>query len=155
MCGFTLDYWVARKTRSGSEAQPEHRLPPLVFGGLILPIGLFLYGWTADAHVQWMAPIIGTGILGLGLIATTIPVQSYLVDAFGIHAASAIAASTVVRNISGAVLPLAGPPLYNKLGLGWGNSVLGFIALAFTPVPLLLMKFGERLRSRDMRKIEK
>lgn len=142
----TLDYWVTKSTKAGGEAKPEQRLSPVIFGGVILPIGLFLYGWTANGRVQWMAPIIGTGILGLGLIATTIPVKTYLVDAFGIYAASAIAASTVVQNISGAILPLAGPPLYNTLGLGWGNSVLGFIALAFIPVPLLLLRFGERLR---------
>lgn len=34
--------------------------------------------------------------------------QMYLVDAFNIYAASALAAITVVRSIFGAVLPLAG-----------------------------------------------
>jgi len=71
-----------------------------------------------------------------------------LVDAFPVHAASASAAGSILRSIAGAVVPLAGPPLYRALNLGWGNSLLGFIAMAFLPVPLLLMKFGARSRTR-------
>jgi hypothetical protein len=113
-----------------------------------------MYGWTVQAHVHWVAPIIATGVLGAGLCATMIPASSYLVDSFGIHAASAMAGSIVIRNIFGALLPLAGPPLYSRLNYGWGNSVLGFIALVFVPVPLLMIRYGERLRSLDTREVE-
>ena len=125
-----------------------------MLGGLILPASLFVYGWTARASIHWIVPIIATGILGFGLTLTTIPANSYLVDAFGIHAASAIAANLVLRNIFWAVLPLAGPPLYSNLGLGWGNSTLGFIALAFLRVPLILMRYGEQIRSWEGRTVE-
>lgn len=37
--------------------------------------------------------------------------------------------------------------MYDRLGLGWGNSVLGFIALAFGSVPWLFFKYGETLRN--------
>jgi hypothetical protein len=74
--------------------------------------------------------------------------QTYLVDAFTRYAASAIAANTVLRSLVGALLPLSGLRLYNKLGLGWGNSVLGFIALALVPVPVLFAIYGERIRKR-------
>ncbi len=87
-------------------------------------------------------------------MATLIPASSYLVDAFGIHAASAMAGSIILRNVTGTFFPLAGPGLYGRLGYGWGNSLLGFIALAFVPVPLLLMGYGGRLRSLDKRKGE-
>jgi hypothetical protein len=100
-------------------------------------------------NVHWIAPIIGTGIVGLGLIFTLTPGQTYLVDAFGIHSASAVAATLVMRNAFGTVLPLAGPGLYKKLGYGWGNSVLGFIVLAFIPTPLFLILFGSRIRARE------
>lgn len=70
----------------------------------------------------------------------------YLVDTFTIYAASALAANTVMRSIAGAVLPLAGLPMYDALGMGWGNSLLGFIALALVPAPWLFMKYGEYLR---------
>jgi hypothetical protein len=68
------------------------------------------------------------------------------VDAFTIYAASALAANTVARSIAGAVLPLAGLKLYERLGLGWGNSLLGFIALVLIPVPFVILRYGEYLR---------
>lgn len=73
-------------------------------------------------------------------------IQTYLVDAFTLHAASALAANTVLRSAVGALLPLAGPPMYASLGLGWGNSVLGFLAVAMIPMPFLFIKYGESIR---------
>jgi hypothetical protein len=70
------------------------------------------------------------------------------VDSFGAEAAaSALAANLLVRSPFGAFLGLVAAPLYDKLGLGWGNSVLGFITLAFTPVPWLFYRYGETLRT--------
>lgn len=48
--------------------KPEYRLPLLKVGGLFLPAGLFIYGWTADYAVHWIAPIIGTSLVGLAMI---------------------------------------------------------------------------------------
>lgn len=45
--------------------KPEYRLPPLKYGGLLLPVGLFIYGWTAEYEVHWIAPIIGTAVMGV------------------------------------------------------------------------------------------
>ena len=73
-------------------------------------------------------------------------INLYLVDAFPRYSASALAASKVLQSITGAVLPLAGPALYERLGLGWGNSVLAFMALSFSPIPLLFYRYGEKLR---------
>lgn len=75
------------------------------------------------------------------------PVTAYMIDAFTVHASSATAATTVLRSILGALLPLAGPPMYAKLGLGWGNSLLAFVAIACLPLSFLLVKHGERIRT--------
>ena len=72
----------------------------------------------------------------------------YLVDAFAMYAASALAANTVVRSIAGAVLPLCGLRMYDALGLGWGNSLLGFVALAMVPLPFIIQRWGEHLRTK-------
>ena len=114
-----------------------------------MPVGLFLYGWTLQAHTHWMGPIFGTALIGFGLMVTIIPIQTYLVDAFTLYAASVSAAGKVLTSFAGALLPLLGPPIYTGLGLGWGNSLLGFIALLFVPVPLILIHFGERIRKRS------
>lgn len=128
--------------------KPEYRLPMLPVGAIMLPIGLFIYGWTAEKRVHWIAPIIGTGIIGAANLILMMAVQMYLIDAFTIYAASAIAANTVIRSVAGAVLPLAGLKMYARLGVGWGNSLLGFIALLLIPASFLVIKYGERIRKR-------
>ncbi|KAI1803011.1 bicyclomycin resistance protein [Daldinia bambusicola] len=128
--------------------KPEYRLPLLPLGALLIPAGLFIYGWTAEYKVHWIVPIIGTCVVGIGNILVFMGIQLYLVDAFTIYAASAIACNTIVRSLAGAVLPLAGLPMYDKLGIGWGNSTLGFIAVALFPVSLGIIKYGEWLRKR-------
>ncbi|RJE25314.1 Major Facilitator Superfamily [Aspergillus sclerotialis] len=140
--------------KGGTVARPELRLILMKWFGPIIPIGCFIYGWTAYYHVHWIVPILGTLIIGFGNFLIVMPVQIYLVDAFGPQAAaSAIAANLVVRNLFGTFLALAAPPLYGRLGLGWGNSLLGFICLAFTPVPWLFYRYGEFLRTRFVVKL--
>lgn len=76
------------------------------------------------------------------------PVQTYMVDSYPQYAASAMAAMTCVRMLFGAVLPLAGPSMYRSLGLGWGNSLLGFFAVGMIPAPALIFKYGTQLRKK-------
>lgn len=128
--------------------KPEYRLPPLIPGAICIPVGLFLYGWTAQYHVHYIVPILSTTLIGIGNLAVFMCISTYLIDAFTIYAASALAANTVLRSILGAVLPLAGQKMYLALGLGWGNSLLAFIAMALIPVPFVLMRWGEQLRAR-------
>ena len=72
---------------------------------------------------------------------------NYLVDVFTVHAASAMAANTVLRSAFAAIIPLAGPTMYRQLGYGWGASVLGFISLTCVPIPFLFLRYGEWLRT--------
>ena len=74
------------------------------------------------------------------MIGIFLPCQTYLVDAFPDYAASAVAASRASLSIMGTFLPLAGPALYQSLGFGWGNTVLGLIAVVMMPIPILLEK---------------
>ena len=148
-----IGYWsdkVIKKVQSeGKAPQPEQRLDLTltVPTALLLPLGLIMYGWTAEKHLHWIVPMIGTGIMGFGMIGIFMVIQTYLVDAFTPHAASVTAANTVLRSILGALLPLCGLQLYDALGLGWGNTLLGLIALVLAPVPWLLHRFGERIRN--------
>ncbi|KAI1117108.1 major facilitator superfamily domain-containing protein [Nemania sp. NC0429] len=140
---------LLHQPRGGTVGRPELRLILMIWSSPVVPIGFFWYGWSAESHNHWIVPILGTLVIGLGSFLILLPAQLYLVDAFGPEsAASVLAVNTALRSLFGAFLPLAGPPLYDSLGLGWGNSVLAFISLAFVPVPFLFYKFGERLRAK-------
>jgi MFS family permease len=157
--GATSDRYIQRKADQADAAaegtgvakegmKPEYRLPLLPFAATLLPAGLFIYGWTAEYKIHWIVPIVGTGITGVGNVIIFMAIQMYLVDSYTVYAASALAANAVVRSVAGAILPLAGLPLYERLGMGWGNSLLGFIAVIFVPVAFLIIKYGEAIRKR-------
>jgi hypothetical protein len=108
-----------------------------------------LYVRNADiVHQSVVVPIISLVPFGFGLMGIFAPLQTYMIDCFPQFAASAIAGMTALRCLFGAMLPLAGPKMYQSLGLGWGNSMLGFLAVAFIPVPALLFKYGKNIRTR-------
>ncbi|RMZ91059.1 hypothetical protein DV736_g1697, partial [Chaetothyriales sp. CBS 134916] len=145
--GGTSDRLIKRMTEKSGKMKLEYRLLPLIPGSFLIPTGLFIYGWTAQYGVQWIVPILGTSLVGMGLLAIFMSIQTYMVDVFTVFAASAIAANTVLRSLMGAFLPLAGPAMYKALGLGWGNSLLGFIATAMVPVTYFFYQYGEKIRT--------
>ncbi|KAK3942638.1 putative transporter-like protein 3 [Diplogelasinospora grovesii] len=148
--GLLSDAMVKSKQAAGVAHRPEIRLSPALTipSGLTLPVGLFLYGWTAQYGVHWIVPMIGVVIFSAGLMGVMMSIQNYLLDAYPRYAASVTAALAVLRSLAGALLPLGGLQMYNTLGLGWGNSLLGFISLGLVPIPLVFYIFGERIRKR-------
>ncbi|USP80793.1 MFS general substrate transporter [Curvularia clavata] len=149
------DKLAARNKQNGKDTTPEQILWPQLMGAILVPAGLFWYGWTLEAESHPVVPLVGLGVFGFGMMAVLMPVQMYLVQAYGVHSASALAATNTLRNIAGALLPLGGPELYQTLGYGWGNSLLAFISIAMIPMPAVLMRFGGKLRARDRNIIQR
>jgi MFS family permease len=145
----TSDRYIQKQVKIENQPiQPECRIQLVPVGGILVPIGLFIYGWTCEYRVHWFVPIIGMVIVGAGNMIIFMALILYLVDVFTLYAASALAANTFIRSIGGALLPLAGLKMFKVLGIGWGNSLLGFIAVAFVPVPFLILRYGRMLRER-------
>jgi multidrug resistance protein len=146
---YTSDATIVRLTKANNDVyEPEMRLLHCIYFALLLPITFFWYGWATDKQVHWIVPIIGLVPFGIGIVGIWQPIQAYIIDAYGHYAASGLAAFTVLRSLVAAFLPLAGPSMYSSLGLGWGNSLLGFICIALIPAPLLFYKYGGFLRKR-------
>jgi len=138
------------KERNKGIGRPEFRVPLMVPGALLVPIGLFLYGWSADYHTHWIVPNIGAAIFSAGVIVGFQCIQTYLIDSYTLFAASAIASAACLRSLAGFGFPLFAPYMYSRLGYGWGNSLLGFLAVVLGwSGPVLLWKYGEQLRKRS------
>ncbi|GJC91176.1 cycloheximide resistance protein [Colletotrichum higginsianum] len=153
--GAVSDRWSAHLTKeNGGVAKPEYRLPTFVVGAVFVPIGLFWYGWSAEYKAHWIVPIIGTAFTGIGIVTAYTTTATYLIDAYTVFSASVMAASAILRCLFGALLPLAGSAMFDALGVGWGNSVLGFISLAFLPLPFILFFYGERIRKSRLFKMD-
>lgn len=134
---------------NGGVYEAEMRLPICIYCAPFLPVAFFLYGWSSDKGVFWIVPVIGLVFFGIGFECVWLTTQAYIVDAYSHHAASALAAFSVMRSVVAAFLPLAGPQMYHEMGIGWGNSLLGFVALALIPVPILIYRMGAKIRRNE------
>jgi MFS family permease len=152
----TSDHYVARqRNEKGDDFKPESRLVHLPFAAFILPIGFLLYGWTLAGRSPYIAPLIGIGAAGFGMLLATIAAETYVVDVYEIHGAPAIAAGVIFRATAVAFLPLIGPPLYQSIGYGWGNTVLAAIAAVVIPSLVLLVTSGDWFRSKGVSKTQR
>ena len=138
-----------RAGRSASgQRSPESRLILLAAMTPLVPIGLIWTGWAAQKHTHWIVPELGSIPLGVGIIGTSLCGQLYMVDSFTVYAASAVAATTFLRSIVGAALPLASGPMYGRLGYGLGNTILACVSFLSVLMGLCLLKFGKQLREK-------
>ncbi|KAL8646567.1 MAG: hypothetical protein Q9210_006063 [Variospora velana] len=135
---------------NGGVPIPEWRLFPVILGGISFTCGLFWFGWSGyQESTHWIVPTLSGIMTGFGLLAIFLQSLNYLVDAYLMFAASAIAANTFLRSIAGAVFPLFATYMFNALGVNWAGSLLGFVALALIPIPVVFWKYGARIRKRS------
>ncbi|KAK7565402.1 fluconazole resistance protein [Phyllosticta citricarpa] len=83
--GKVSDGILRRKMAAGIAIRPDDRLDLriMVPTCLLLPAGVFLYGWSAGQKVHLIVPMIDTAVASMGMIVVFICIQTYLVDAFG------------------------------------------------------------------------
>ncbi|KAG2338816.1 MFS polyamine transporter [Suillus weaverae] len=140
--------YIYLKTKNGGVGKPEFRLPAMVPGSLLLPIGCLIMGWTSEAHTHWIAPDIGMALVGAGTILGFQCIQTYLLECFPLHAASAIAAVAFLRSLAGFGFPLFAPAMYAALGFGKGDTILAVAAIVLgCPAPWIFWYYGERIRN--------
>lgn len=90
---------------------------------------------TPPNSVHWILPIVGSGFFSVGSMLLFNSVLNYLPDAYRRYAASVLAGNDLFRSAFGAGFPLFADAMYKKLGVNWASSTLGFVSIAFIPVP--------------------
>jgi DHA1 family multidrug resistance protein-like MFS transporter len=119
----------------------------MMVGAVLFPIGLFWFAWTGNyPSIHWIVPTLSGLLTGAGIITIFLQALNYLIDAYLMVAASAIAANTFLRSFFGAGFPLLLRRCLIILGWIGRGSLLGFLAVDFLPIPFLFYIFGERLR---------
>ncbi|KAF1947689.1 MFS general substrate transporter [Clathrospora elynae] len=146
--GALSDGLVKRRAAKG-DTRPENRLLPMIFFWPLVSVGLFIYAYTAEFHMPWIAPLAGTAVFGIGAMSAIFFTGTYILDAYPTNSASGMAASSVMRSLIGGLAPLFSHKMYDKLGVGLAFSLLAFIALLFAPVPWVFYRFGEKWRKRE------
>ena len=131
------------------EPTPEYRVPYIIVGLIPGMVGLFWYAWAAEKRAHWAVVDVGIFIFCLGSFIFSQGLLAYQVDEFSsTRAASASAATRLWNYVLGFAFPIFAPQLYDKLGYGWGNSLLGFLFVIFgVPTVIVLWLWGPRLRA--------
>jgi hypothetical protein len=120
----------------------------------------FFYLYDFCGYLIWSPVFPDSSFSQLSLI-------NYTVDAYLFAAASALAASTVSRSIFGAAftvrpkftpfstasysspLQLFARQMFDSMNPRWASTLLGFIAAAMIPIPIVLRRYGPYLRSKS------
>lgn len=143
---FENDY--LKRIQKAGKLVPEARLIPMVYAGVIFPIGILWFCWTGyyPHKIHWMCPTVAGSFIGFGLMGIFLPCLNYIIESYLPLAASAVAANTFMRSAFGAVFPLFAGYMFHGMGTGWAGLLLGLFAAALIPVPLFFLKYGERIR---------
>ncbi|KAK4504643.1 hypothetical protein PRZ48_002604 [Zasmidium cellare] len=130
-----------------SQKEEYVRLPVACLGAPLFAISLFWLGWTARQGVHWIVPTLSALPFGIGFLLIFMALINYIVDAYEVFAASAMGAASCSRSIFGVVIPFAARPMYERLGIAWACSLLGFVSIAMGVVPFVFIRYGERIRA--------
>lgn len=148
LCVFAPIYLKVSQAHDG-KAPPESRLPMAQWGGPILAISMFWFGWTSYPWINYWVPVVSGLGLGLSVVLLFLSLFNYIIDAYLPVAASALASSTVVRSAFGAGFPLFGKQMYETLDPRIASTVLAACTLLLVPVPFVFEKYGPAIRKRS------
>lgn len=148
-------HWAKRdlrkiKEQGGDHLPPEFRLWYSMLGGAFaIPISLFWMGWTSDPNISIWSPLAASVLFGYGILCVFITSYQYIIDAYEIYAASALASVTLLRYMAAGGMVVVGIPFYENLGVHYTLTILGCISAILVPVPYVFYKYGWWLRSKS------
>ncbi|KAF4626668.1 hypothetical protein G7Y89_g11492 [Cudoniella acicularis] len=147
-CSYLHFYLIPDIKAHGLRAQ-ESRLVPALFACFGPTIGLFLFGWTANPSIHWIAPTIGIVIYGGTVFVVMQCIFVYVPLSYPQYAASLFAANDFLRSAFACGSILFGRPLFVNLGVGKGVSLLGGLSVIGIIGMFALYFTGAKLRSRS------
>ncbi|CAI6340037.1 unnamed protein product [Periconia digitata] len=104
--------------------------------------GMLLCGWMAEKQVHWIIPLIAAGIAGIGVMSTITLCMSYVLAAYPIspHSQAAVTGSLMIHSIVAGVPSIFAGAIFQRLGIGLTFTVYGSVALAMSPVMLIVFQ---------------
>ncbi|KAL7930085.1 major facilitator superfamily domain-containing protein [Trichoderma chlorosporum] len=143
--------WYNRKLEANHGIPiPEWRLPNMMVGGIAFAGGIFWFGWTGFTDsIHWAAPAVSGILTGFGLMSIFLQALNYIVDAYLMFAASALAGNTLLRSLFGAAFPLFGRQMFTGMHIEWAATLLGCVALALCPIPFIFYFYGAKIRAKS------
>ncbi len=126
----------------------NHLIPGMIFSPII-PIGLFIFAWTARADIHWIVPTIGLGLTILGIYMIVQSVFLYIPNIYPRYAASIFSANSLSRSLFAFAAILFSRPMFKGIGVDGGVSLLGGFMVLCSGGMVFMYVFGKRMRERS------
>jgi hypothetical protein len=88
------DKLALRLIKDREKYTPERRLYFSCVQSVLMPAGLFWFGWTAKPSIPWVVPTIAIACATIGIYSIYLATYNYLADTYHRYASSAIAAQS-------------------------------------------------------------
>ncbi|KAL8278371.1 hypothetical protein RQP46_009263 [Phenoliferia psychrophenolica] len=118
----------------------EARLYAPCLGGLLIPTGLFLFAFSTG-RTSVAGPLVGLVVLFAGISTVYTAMFQYISDTYTTYASSALASTSLTRNLGATAFPLFASSMYSATLLAGGVGAL------LAVLPFILLRFGARIRS--------
>jgi DHA1 family multidrug resistance protein-like MFS transporter len=142
-------YRVEPHIRLHGLGAPERRLIPALFVTFLVPIGLFIFGWSARSDVHWIVSCIGIVITTIGIFLIIQCIFLYLPLVYPQYAASLFAGNDFLRSAVATAAIHFSYPLFHNLGVDRGATLLAGLAAGCSAGVYVLFFFGARLRAKS------
>ena len=147
-CAYLNWYLIPDIMKNGLRAQ-EHRLVPALIAAFGPPIGLFMFAWTANPTIHWIAPTIGITIYGTSVFVVMQCVFVYVPLSYPQYAASLFAGNDFFRSALACGSIIFARPLFINVGIHKGVTVLAGLSTMGVIGMFVLYYQGAKLRSRS------
>jgi DHA1 family multidrug resistance protein-like MFS transporter len=80
-------------------------------------------------------------------VPITVGLVADVTDTFREHQSAVYSVNDLCRSCFAGAFPLFAHAMYQRLGLGGANSMLGGFAILFIPAPFIFIKYDARIRA--------
>ncbi|KAK9449941.1 major facilitator superfamily domain-containing protein [Limtongia smithiae] len=149
-----LHYYTIPRLMNG--APPELVLRVCLIGAPLLPVSLFVFGWTSSPDIHWIFPIIGSGIFFIGAFLIFQTIFAYLGMSYPRYIASVFGGNAFFRAMFAASFPLFARDMFvnlnsynGKFPVALGSTILGCLGIFMIMIPIVLLWMGDRVRAQS------
>lgn len=147
--GPIVDWFLVKLARRNSGIyEPEFRLTLFVLPGVLMPLGVFMYGLTTAEGKPWIIPCVGTGFIGFAIGGVGDIALTYLQDSYLEILPDALIGVAFIRNIMATILVFVIQPWFNGMGVYDSFVLLGCLSVLFSLFAVPIYVFGKRFRWR-------
>lgn len=138
-----------RRQQKGQELEPEDKLTGFAIGAPLLAIGLWWFAWTIPPQVQgvpWIVSMLSLLLVGYATNEFDCTLTGYIADSYTVFASSAFASIAFLRALCCAGFPLFADSMFTALTPNEASSILAACASILCVAPVLLLKYGKKIR---------